>query len=566
MAASRAPYALWIPFDLCVTALTGLFPGHHDHALPPPMFGQRQMLPPSPTHYQPRYPQNTAPSPSPAQQTENRNGPISHHRPGSSMSISSMLGSDSDKPSREPLQTYSQNAFPPFGPPNAPASMTGAMSPPQHTPRPSVGEYSYKPRSQTPEQFGFPNLFGTRTHRSSSGSMVQRPGPFADQLQSINHGPFSKFGEQPYIPATQGPMNRQEDLDQVRRTSISGLMQRPNSQPQPENSFAMRASPFPTPPSIPLWRERSATDTAVNDTTSEHGRRQSLGSESRLDARFPASQSVFPNANGYDTRPPGVLGLPQHQTLGASDRDRTSQLQTETTSSHPTSPDVHRQISNPSPSRAFDRLLNDHSGSQHQQHAESQVASQAMAQQDSAQSHSERSVFGDKLDKSRARLFSPFAGSVTSQPFSGTSVPPDDQRRKGSDEISQHRLLMAESKRGRFSPLPQAVQGAQAQSVGPEAGIKTESGRVFSGIGSSIPPSSIAPVTATPGLSASPFKRDDGTSRLSEENLMKVSRSTPGVGKRARKLKDDEGRASSEAGEPRGMSVIGRGKKARHHQ
>ena len=163
-------------------------------------------------------------------------------------------------------------------------------------------------------------------------------------------------------------------------------------------------------------------------------------------------------------------------------------------------------------------------------------------------------------------MFSPFAGSVTSQPFSATSALTDDQRRKGSDEISQHRLLLAESKRGRYSPLPQAVQGAQAQSVGPEAGIKTESGRVFSGIGSGVPTSSIGPVTAMPGLSASPFKRDDGTSRLSEENLMKVSRSTPGVGKRPRKLKDEELRATSEIGDGRATAVNERGKKARHHQ
>jgi hypothetical protein len=47
---------------------------------------------------------------------------------------------------------------------------------------------------------------------------------------------------------------------------------------------------------------------------------------------------------------------------------------------------------------------------------------------------------------------------------------------------------------------------------------------------------------------------------------MKVSRSTPGISKRARKLKDEEGPASSEMSEGRGMSVNGRGKRARHHQ
>lgn len=556
---------------LCVTTLhspklTGTVLGHHDHALPPPMFGQRQMLPPSPTHYQPRFSQNPAPSPS-IQHAENRNGPPPQHRPGSSMSISSMLGSDNDKPSREPAQPYSHNAFPPFGQANAPTtSMSGAMSPPQHTPRPSVGEYSYKPRSQTPEQFGFPNLFGVRPHRSSSGSMVQRPNTFGEQPRPANNSPFLRQGEPAYTSSSQSHLNRQDDMEQARRTSIPGLMQRPSSQPQHNNTFSSRPSPFAGPSSRPSWLDHSAVDNVASQNSSEHGRRQSIGSESRSDVQPPPRQHIFSNSNPYDTRPPGFSGAPHHSPIGASDRDRTSQSHTDTTSSHPTSPDVHRQISDPITSRGFGRLLNDQPPQNTSEPPEPQPASQPMTQQDSTQSQSERSIFGDKLDKSRQRLFSPFAGSVTSQPYSATSALPDDQRRKGSDEISQHRLLLAESKRGRYSPLPQAVQGAQAQSVGPEGGIKTESGRVFSGIGSGIPTSSIGPVTAIPGLSASPFKRDDGTSRLSEENLMKVSRSTPGVGKRPRKLKDEELRATSEIGDGRGTSVNERGKKARHHQ
>ena len=50
---------------------------------------------------------------------------------------------------------------------------------------------------------------------------------------------------------------------------------------------------------------------------------------------------------------------------------------------------------------------------------------------------------------------------------------------------------------------------------------------------------------------------------MSEENLLKVSRDTSSIAKRARKMKDEEGQASSEVG---ATSVNGRGKRARHHQ
>ena len=485
-----------------------------------------------------------------------------------------MLGSDNDKPIREPSQPYSQNGGPSYGHSNPQTSLIGAMSPPQHTSRPSVGEYTYKPRSQTPEQFGFPNLFGTRPHRSSSGSMMQRPGPFGEAQRPMNNNPFSRFGESAYTPSSVAPMSRPEEMaDLGRRTSISELMQRPSSQPQPNNDFGIsRPSPFATPSTRPAWLEHSGSKNIGNPTyanSTELGRRQSVGGEPRPDISSAPRQSE--SINSYDTRPPAFMNRTQQLPFGPQDREKTSQPHTESTLSHPTSPDTHRQA-DPSPSRGPGSVLNDRPPMRNPLQApEPQFTSQAMTQQDSAQSQSERSVFGDRLDRSRARLFSPFAGSVTSQHFSGTSAPPEDQNRKGSDELSQHRLLLSiagDAKRGRFSPLPQAVQGAQAQSLGPDKIVKTESGsgRVFSGIGSGIPTPSAAPASTAPGLSASPFRRDEGTPRLSEENLMKVSRSTPGIGKRARKLKDEEGRASSEIVEGRGVSVNGRGKRVRHHQ
>ena len=142
------------------------------------------------------------------------------------------------------------------------------------------------------------------------------------------------------------------------------------------------------------------------------------------------------------------------------------------------------------------------------------------------------------------------------------SVPTEDQARKGSDELSQHRTLLglaAESKRGRYSPVPQAVQGAQAQTPVPDAGIKNEHGRVFAGLGGGLGTSS-GPNSTRPGLAASPFKANEGA-RLSEENLMKISRSSSGVTKRSRKY-DDEIRAESDVGAGK---KPGRGNKRRKY-
>ena len=543
------------------TMLTRLAIGHHEPTLPPPIFGPRQMLPPSPTHYQPRYTQapSTAPSPSVVHPQEPR------HRPGSSMSISSMLGSDADRPVREPPRNYGQ--YNSAG--SNPGPGVGAMSPPQHTPRPAIGEYSYKPRSQTPEQFGFPNPAGARTQRSSSGTMMQRPGPFSEPLRPPTESPYSRFGEPAYSPQIQNGNGRYEELEQARRTSITGLMQRPNSQPQPQpgNAFeSARPSPFGTPSSRPAWLDHNSANSTDNGglptpRSDEQGRRQSLGEGSRSDTQYQPRQSPV---NGYDTRPPlfgnpslrPVFGPPEREPLPPTHAAPPPQ----------TSPEGPRQVSDPSPNRGLSRLLNEQPRNP-VYGPETQSASQPMTQQDSAQSHSERSIFGERLDR-RSRLFSPFGSSITSQPMSGISASADEHTRKGSDESSQHRALLgiaAEAKRGRYSPLPQAVQGAQAQSVGPETGIKTESGRVFSGIGSGIINANVSSTTGPPGLSASPFKRDDGAARLSEENLMKVSRSTPGVnmGKRARRLKDEEGFANSDAGDGRNTSIMIRGKKPR---
>ncbi|KAJ4289271.1 hypothetical protein N0V88_007022 [Collariella sp. IMI 366227] len=128
---------------------------------------------------------------------------------------------------------------------------------------------------------------------------------------------------------------------------------------------------------------------------------------------------------------------------------------------------------------------------------------------------------------------------------------------------SQSRGLLAiqeMNRKGRVSPLPQAVQGAQPQITGPagEPGIKSEFGRMFSGIGSGVGTIS-SPVPAGAQLAYGPgvFRRDDMDA--AQEQPVEVPKPT-GRGKR-RKLKEED----EEGGNGRATPVGGRAKKAKPH-
>ena len=120
-----------------------------------------------------------------------------------------------------------------------------------------------------------------------------------------------------------------------------------------------------------------------------------------------------------------------------------------------------------------------------------------------------------------------------------------------SPELSRRSLsLINDSKRGRISPMPQAVQGAQPQLRGPasEPGIKNEFARMFSGIGSGVGSAVSTPVPPDSqplGLPLSPIGPDerDRTSPLSRRKEImneKKPRNTSRVGRRGRRLKDEE--------------------------
>jgi len=131
---------------------------------------------------------------------------------------------------------------------------------------------------------------------------------------------------------------------------------------------------------------------------------------------------------------------------------------------------------------------------------------------------------------------------------------------------NQRSLLQIQeiNRKGRISPLPQAVQGAQPQLSGPagEPGIKSEFGRIFAGISGGIGGiSSPAPTrTALPFSGPGMLRRDDADVPQPESGPEPPAKPSA-RGKRSRKPKDDDGN-----GEDSGRaSPAARNKRAKNH-
>ncbi|KAK4445184.1 protein split ends [Podospora aff. communis PSN243] len=155
----------------------------------------------------------------------------------------------------------------------------------------------------------------------------------------------------------------------------------------------------------------------------------------------------------------------------------------------------------------------------------------------------------------------------------------ESPRNRSMEEVStphgqqrgNHLLVVQEiNRKGRISPLPQAVQGAQPQLAGParEPGIKSEFGRMFIGIGTGVGnmSSPIAPGAQLPYGPAGLLRREDSDNAVPEplggDASVKGGRE-PNRGKR-RKPKEEDIRGDEES-TGRLTPVGGRAKKAKTH-
>lgn len=550
------------------------------------------MPPPSPPqHYASRSQSGNSSLPAPFMSREPPNN-LAHHRPGSSMSISSMLGSDADRPARDVGSTSIYSRAPvssaPYGsapPPSAPS----AMSPPTAPARSSTLDYPMFRRSKTPEKSFAKNQPG-RPYRAGAGSVSQGPpGPEQARFAGLPRGqPPTHFPDKP-SPSHASPQlqsaSTEPSYHESRRLSFNRPVPRPNSQPQHLERSTRSAgySPLSRPAPAPGAGDHSLGSghqraTSYVGPESQHSRFGNLYGDRLAEeqAHRDRERAAAHEAESKVSQTQSRYG-PHYGDRDAAGTRHSGASAWDLGRSQPPSPETKR-FPAPEQGSAFGfGAIQSYTKSLGLQPGGSRQPSLSMqSRQNQPAPSNEQQSYLNKL-QTESRLFgSAPSGGPSSLAHSASS---DDQRRKGSDELLHHRNLLGvglDAKRGgRASPLPQAVQGAQAQILGPagEAGIKSELGRVFSGIGSGVGGVTAATAGSGPStpMTVSPFKRDSiaGRSTNSEATLddSKTNRPESTTGKRSRKSRDEDSKADSEPGTDRlGASAISRrGRHVHHH-
>lgn len=539
------------------------------------------MPPPSPPHSYSARPQSTH---APVGSLMARDVPSSQAlRPGSSMSISAMLGSDPDRSAREPAR----ESAPFFSRPpassifsNAPSSSSAAMSPPNAPTRPSPLENSFFRRSNTPEK-PFSKPQGARTYRSGSGG-GSTVGGEQSVFGGLTRSSLSQYPEKPHSTHPSPRISTAEPpYNEPRRMSLNGPITRPSSQP-----------PHADAPTRPPGYSPISQPGGVADRPFESGPRPASGSYGSHDPQHGRFANIFGERRSEDTaqrereRAPAhgsdaKLTQPGSYRYGShyGERDSLDRHQNGSTwdlgRSHPPSPESKR-FPAPEPGSSFGfgaiqsytKSLGSQPGGR-----QPRLTLQSLNSQPTPPPPHDPYL---RHQGQPPRISStPAITTSTAAASSGLAALADEGRRKGSDELLHHRSLLAvgvDGKRGgRASPLPQAVQGAQAPYIGPagEPAIKNELGRVFSGIGSGV-----GGVTATTGgsgpstpLGSSPFKRDSLTGRSMNgegmDEASKLARPSSAAGRRSKKSRDEE-QMEIESNDARGVLSARNARRSRH--
>ena len=162
-----------------------------------------------------------------------------------------------------------------------------------------------------------------------------------------------------------------------------------------------------------------------------------------------------------------------------------------------------------------------------------------------------------------------FRGEPLSRSLSGGGPYPSrmyDHSRRMGEEMQQSKSFLglgseANRRTGRASPLPQAVQGAQGQplSGGKDPGIKSEFGRMFSGLGSGL--GSSTPSRQSPMPQSAPEVLPPGAD-LNDLRLQRVSSQN---GRKPKRVKDEEGLFDNESIDGRGTPSARGSKRNKHN-
>lgn len=522
----------------------------------PPSFARPQMPPPSSPPQQPNHPSQPQRPPFSSNFGPSRELPSlgQTHRPGSSMSISSLIGGGDAGAAAQPSQSQTSPPTNPLQPNNQ------GMQPP--SPRrafPSGGRSDFAPFRRQPSP--------DRSMHGSNVSRAETQGFNAASPQSrsySNHGSPNP-GRQSLPPSHQGYKPSGFPSQRLFGTSPNDPFAR-DAQSLP-GSVPPRPNSQPNGPAGPIGREGASVHDALGGRRSAYGqpeeRRRTLGEQSRPDAAellrgigqgvtdrnrpvtvHPVSQSAFdPPREQHATagsnepsrslwRPP-MASEPSREPI-ESRREEPSRLYRSYGTYQPPMPNLPNYgpptLNEMAPRRSLDQLNN-------------RVIEQYHAPPTSDPNSKER-----HQTEPLARSFSSGGHPYPGRPMYGEPM----QHSK-----SHIGLGLEESRRtGRASPLPQAVQGAQAPPfmTGKDPGIKSEFGRMFSGLGG---------LGSTTPLRGSPLPQITGLEGPESAEMMR--RISSQQGRKSKRVKDESNVFDDDSNDGRGTPTGVRGAKRNKH-
>ncbi|KAI9852438.1 MAG: hypothetical protein M1838_000758 [Thelocarpon superellum] len=532
----------------------------------------RQMPPPSsPKQYAPGAtyptppPRGPVPAPSPSTTfSTGRDLPSisSAGRPGSSMSISSMLGADSQAPTRDSAPPPPRNFHP---------STVSSSSPPSYaairpaSPSASPAAYSPYRRPRTPDRYPRGPPHDVREHQANTAGSPSAAGHVTSAPPS-QHYPMARA---PIVPQSDSPTDRPGPSFY---SSHGSIPPRPSSQPlrhgapsryaADESRFAVSSMPVP-----PASGEGARYQAALAESRDwSHGDRGLRGPSDPYHRNPVAGHDSGHHPSQHEHRRNGPGSSPVRPV---SDGPPMEYVRHSDPPSHP---------------RPWE------AGEQQSHHPGTSTATDPSGRRMSEGTYlpNGRHEYGEyppaDAPQIRPEISPPYptggdASTNSHPPHVGPT--PMHHVEDGLRPMSRNQLGVGADlgrRSGRISPLPQAVQGAQGQLSGPgeEPGIKSEFGRMFSGIGSGVgsamaTPGSVANGRHTPTLGPSPTKREDsgdtGMSVPMDGEELQIARTGSRVGRRGKRAKYDEGKGETDNGDGRATpgTINGNGvRKARH--
>jgi len=534
---------------------------------PPPQFNSRHMLPPtSPQYAQVQYNQHPQPPRgAPPNISFARDLPAlsAAHRPGSSMSISSMLGKPPDPLPRDvvaPLREFVYHA-PTKDSPVARRSHGG--SPPLATfPTSQQTKRAHTPDSHTSwrgDQSRSRAYSGGPTHRSFPSLPENSP---EASLSGPQGAPY-KVSQTPYeLGKFSGTSQLDSTATETRRSSIGGVphnasFHRPGFRTPPVEKSIARERPPTSPESTRSNNAGSSFHTQSHDSAGQveavYGNDQNNGAQGAGYNFSNRSTNQPQNRPPYDSRPeqPTNTGRSNYPFLYRSSQHAPSHDQ-RVQGIHTAPPAQNSDMDSGVGARP-DHARQNNEELQFIRDSEQSVS--GVLQQPARQAIRPHSMVEEQ------QMRGSVIASTQMRKYQNTSTP---DREVGNLEESQQpnknfltAVLDNNRRGGRISPLPQAVQGAQGRIRGPasEPGIKNEFARMFSGIGSGVGSSMSTPVPLETGapnsFPSSPIRVEDSereaplNGRRDASEQVKPRVASKG-GRRSKKVKDEESRMDAD--------------------